>query len=148
MNTIQRLRKEACDKHAALLAYYDKMQELIAPLLEEFEKLNPTAMSVEDGYTSISLTGDKHVLNAAFGILRRHGFNTTSRPEAKQSTYSTFFSHAATESYSAVYFNFSSTQCRRIKTGSRERTVTEDVYELVCDEMELPERAEAEGEAA
>jgi hypothetical protein len=118
------------------MAYFDEHAAIFGPLFDEVEKLNPQNVYVEDGYGNISVTGDRHALNAAFAILRRHGYQTDERPEKGKSQYTAFFRK---EKAPTIYFNFSSTQCRRIKTGSRERTITEDIYETVCDEMEFPE---------
>lgn len=39
------------------------------------------------------------------------------------------------------YLSFSSSVCRRVKVGTR--TVEQDVYETVCDEITMPEAAVA-----
>lgn len=135
MNKLQQLRKELIDVHERKLAYLDKQAALLGPLLDEMEKLEPTSVYVEDGYLSIGVSGDKHKLNAAFGALRRHGLKTSDRPEKGQSQYMGTFTKP--ETVGLVFLNFSSTQCRRVKVGQRTREVTEDVYEVVCDEMVL-----------
>lgn len=137
MNKLQQLREEQVKKHERVLAFIDSKMPEYGPLLDEFEKLEPTLVNAEDGYIDIHLAGDKHQLNAAFGILRRRGFEPNSRPEPKSSTYSAIFRKE--DSAGMVFFHFSSTQCRRVKTGTRTREVTEDVYEMVCDEQEYPE---------
>lgn len=136
MNKLQQIRKEAIEHHQRLLAFIDSKLEEYAPLLEEIEKLEPTSVSVDEGYLSINITGDKHKLNAVFGVLRRRGYEPNSRPEPKSSTYVTYFQKQNVSGL--IFFNFSSTQCRRVKTGTRTREVTEDVYEIVCDEQEYP----------
>lgn len=139
MNKLQQLRQELITKHERILAYLDKQAPVLGPLLDEVEKLEPTSIYAEDGYVSINLTGDRHVLNAGFGTLRRHGLNTNDRPKKGESQYMGTFTKP--EVSGLVFLNFSSTQCRRVKTGTRTREVVEDIYETVCDEMELPESA-------
>jgi hypothetical protein len=144
MNKLQELRAELVKQHEKRLAYIDRQMAILGPLLDDVEKLNPTHIYVDEGCANISLTGDKHVLAAAFKALRARGLNTSSRPEKGQSTYSAFF-HPEGDSLNdcMVWLSFSSTQCRRVKVGTRTKTVEEDVYETVCDEQEYPEVAVA-----
>lgn len=142
MNKLQQLRKDTVEHHEKVMAFLDSKMDEYAPIVEKLEALELGYMSVDDGYISFNLTGDKHKLNAAFGILRRHGYLPNSRPEPKSSTYSTYFQKEGETGL--VFFNFSSTQCRRVKTGTVTKEVTEDVYEIVCDEQEYPEVAVTE----
>lgn len=135
MNKLQQLRKEVIEKHEALLKYIDS-QIAVAPLLDDADKLEPTSLYIENGWTSLSVTGDKHKLNAVFGMLRRHGWQTATRPEKGQSQYNAFFYKGGHSG--SVYLSFSSTQCRRVKVGTRTKEITEDIYETVCDEQEFP----------
>jgi hypothetical protein len=137
MNTLQQLRKDLIENHEKTLAFLDSKIDEYAPIFEKLEALELGYISVSDGYISFNLTGDKHKLTTAFGILRRHGYLPNSRPEPKSSTYSTYFKKEGVTGL--VFFNFSSTQCRRVKTGTVTKEVTEDVYEIVCDEQEYPE---------
>lgn len=137
MNKLQQLRADAIKKHERVLAFIDSKMTEYGPLLDEFEKLEPTLVDADDGYISIHLTGDKHQLNAAFALLRRRGYEPSSRPEPKSSVYNTYFTKDGQPGL--VFFNFSSTQCRRVKIGTRTHEVTEDVYEIVCDEQKYPE---------
>lgn len=139
MNKLQMLRQEIVEQCEKRLAWIDKQQAEYGPLLDELEKLSPQLVNVEDGWISFNLVGDKHLLNAAFGLMRRHGYEPYNRPEKNSSTYSTHFKKENVDGL--VFFSFSSTQCRRVKTGTRTRTVEEDVYEIVCDEQEYPEMA-------
>lgn len=139
MTKLQQIRKEAVERHERLLAYLDAHSAVLHPLLEEIEKLEPHRIDVDDGYTNLNITGDKHKLNAVFGLLRRHGFMPAERPKAGNSSYSTFFRNPDDASAPTLWLSFSSTQCRRVKVGSRTRTIEEDIYETVCDEQEYPE---------
>lgn len=148
MSKLQQLRKEAVERHEKLLTYIDTYAAVLNPILEEVEKLDPQRVDVDDGYTNLNIIGDKHKLNAIFGILRRHGYAPDHRPKAGQSSYCEFFRRSDSESEPTIWLSFSSTQCRRVKTGTVTRTVTEDVYETVCDEQEFPEQTKADTEAA
>lgn len=144
MNKLQQLRKDIIEQHERKLAYLDKQAAVLGPLLDEMEKFDPTSIYVEDGYCSIAVTGDRHKLNAAFGTLRRHGLKTSDRPEKGQSQYMGTFTKP--EESGLVFLNFSSTQCRRVKVGTRTKEVTEDIYEVVCDEMVLDAEPKASAE--
>ena len=137
MNKLQQLRKDIIEHHEKVLSFLDSKMDEYAVILDKLDALEIGYVSADDGYISINLTGDKHKLNAAFGILRRFGYLPNSRPEPKSSTYSTYFQKEGVTGL--VFFNFSSTQCRRVKTGTVTKEVTEDVYEIVCDEQEYPE---------
>lgn len=146
MNKLQQLRKDTIEHHEKVLAFIDSKMEEYTPIIEQLEALELGYLSVDEGYISLSLTGDKHKLNAAFGILRRHGYLPNERPEPKSSTYSTYFQKEGVTGL--VFFNFSSTQCRRVKTGTVTKEITEDVYEIVCDEQDHSQVASTEVPAA
>lgn len=80
---------------------------------------------------NISMTGDKHVLQAAFGELRKLGLKPRVRPVPNDPSYNTYFDSEDPNSAFQVWFSFSSTSCRRVKVGTEMKEV--DVYETVCE---------------
>ena len=79
----------------------------------------------------IRLTGDKHKFLEFLRMLARHGFKTPK--VAKGATG--FSEFLKSEQFKDISFwvTFSSTVCRRVKIGTK--TVEQDVYETVCDEI-------------
>ena len=99
----------------------------IATALKKIED-NVVSFTVDSYSLNISISGDKHVLISAFSELRKLGYNTSNRPKTNEAYYSTRFEHE--DFCLPVYFNFASSACRRIKTGSEMKEVP--VYETVC----------------
>lgn len=100
----------------------------IATALKKMED-NVSSFTVDSYSLNISIHGDKHVLIAAFSELRKLGYNTTKRPAANESYYSSRFEHE--DFILPVYFNFSSSACRRVKVGTE--MVEKPIYETVCE---------------
>lgn len=103
--------------------------------------IEPQYVTVDAQSLYISVAGDKQVLNKAYGVLRKNGLDATHRPEEKAASYSAYFNlgeeeylfgiHGGVEQFK-VCFSFSSTVCRRVKTGTR--MVEEDIYEVQCED--------------
>jgi hypothetical protein len=98
-----------------------------------------------DGYDmNISLSGDKHMLEAAWRVLRKLGFDApSSRPEANQSSWNGRFHRKADDC--TIYLFFTSSVCRRIKTGTK--MVEQDIYETVCGETITEETTETDSDS-
>ncbi len=137
MKTIRELREEHDKNYAETRSKLEEHEIIFDSALRALSKLNVVSVYFT-GTLDISITGDKHALTAGFGALRRLGFEPTTRPKSGEPQYHTFFTH---ESGAQIWFAFSSTQCRRVKTGTK--TVEQDVYETVCDEMQLPDEITA-----
>lgn len=79
---------------------------------------------------NISIAGTKQDLEAAWGVLRRLGFDAPDeRPAANQPEFTGTFRRP--DDKCSVYLRFSSTVCKRIQTGTRTEEVP--IYEIVCD---------------
>jgi hypothetical protein len=133
MKTIAELRAEQEKDYAEKRSKLEQHETLFDAALKALAKLNIVSVYFT-GTLDVGVTGDRHALMAAFGALRRLNFTPSSRPVAGSPSYSAFFTH---DSGAMVWFSFSSTQCRRVKVGTK--TVEQDVYETVCDEMQLPD---------
>ena len=77
---------------------------------------------------NIDITGTKDDLHIMFGTLRKCGLEPSTRPEDKQTTYSTFW---RSEDFS-IWVSFGSTSCKRVQVGTKMEEVP--VYETVCEE--------------
>ena len=92
-------------------------------------KLNITDVYVDSGSYNISVVGSRADLDIMFGVLRRAGLTPRSRPQEKESVYTTWWNW---EDGNNVWISFSSTSCRRVKVGTEMKEV--DVYETVCED--------------
>ena len=92
-------------------------------------KLNITYVYVDSGSYNISVVGTRADLDIMFGLLRRAGLTPRSRPQEKQSMYTTYWTW---EDGNTVWISFCSTSCKRVKTGTEMKEV--DVYEMVCED--------------
>jgi len=81
---------------------------------------------------NINCAGDKHKLAAVIRILRISGFSTAAnRPKQGDSSWYAWFD--ADNCTMRIWFSFTSSVCRRIKTGSK--MVSVDTYETVCGDI-------------
>lgn len=96
------------------------------------------AFDLDNDYIAVRFTGDGERLGDVWGELRRHGFNTTARPEKGQTEFYSFWER---EGYCRIFLIFMSSVCRRVKIGTRTVTKEEDIFETQCGEMpELEEQ--------
>jgi len=119
-------------------ALWGRYRSEYLPMVHAFQKLNATIYFPNS--LDVAISGDRHTLAAAVRIFRTHGFSTSNSPPKKgDSQWSAFYTKADCEL--RFYLSFSSSVCRRVKVGTR--TVEQDVYETVCDEITMPEAAVA-----
>ena len=105
----------------------NRIETGLAPVKEWFINSD---IDIVNRCVDLSYAGDKHVLEGIFAALRKMGYQPTSRPkEDKMTSFSTFFDN--NETGLRIWISFSSTQCKRVKVGSR--FVEQDVYEIVCE---------------
>ncbi len=130
------------DKDALALterrARWARYRNELLPMVRAFQKLNATFCFPNS--LDVSISGDKHTLAAVVRIFRTHGFSTFNSPPKKGSSSWTAF-YEKRDCELRWYLSFSSSVCRRVKVGTR--TVEQDVYETVCDEITMPEAAVA-----
>lgn len=128
------------DKDAAALterrAAWAKYRSELLPIVRALQKLDATIYFPNS--LDFHLTGDQHTLAAAVRIFRTNGFHTRNEPPEKGSTtWNAFFGREGCDI--GLWLSFSSSVCRRVKVGTK--TVEQDIYETVCDEIVLPEVA-------
>jgi len=90
--------------------------------------LNINGVSVDSTGYDIHVTGSRADLDIMFGILRRAGLEPDSRPQEKQSTYSTYWRNEVLR----IWVMFSSTSCKRVQVRTELQEVP--VYEMVCED--------------
>lgn len=128
MNMYRKNLADARQSQIDLEAYHEKHGDLFDILLDGMSGVvNVTPYSFD---LTVSIAGDKHTLEAAWGRLRQAGFSApTSRPKENDPTWAGRFEH---KSGAVFYMSFTSSLCRRVKIGTK--TVEQDVYETVCGE--------------
>ena len=111
--------------------YNENRQEII-PVAKAFNRIEDKIIriSIDSQEINLHISGDRHVLNAIFGIFRKLGYEPSSRPKDKNLTsFTCHFSHHDHDC--KFYLNFTSTNCKRIKVRTETQEV--DIYETVCE---------------
>ena len=115
-----------------------RFRDRLLPIVRDMQKLE--ASITFPSSLDISLSGDRHKLSAAVRALRTRGYAYSSAAPVKgASSWASFFN--SDECGVQIWFHFSSTVCRRVKVGTK--TVEQEVYETVCDELVLPQEQAA-----
>lgn len=118
-----KMRKRA----AAHLAFFHNHEALLVELEAQDLELN----FIDDAdHQRLSFSGNKQRLEKIWGILRRHGFKTESRPEAGAISFTGWWKH---QDGSSFFMWFTSTQCVRKQVGTK--MVEQPIYETVCTEQ-------------
>lgn len=100
-------------------------------LFRRFEELDiDLDFCLRTGDINLNFTGDGDRLAEVWKELRRNGYAPNSRPKKGESS---FYTHWLQDGLSTFWMNFSSSVCRRVKTGTK--TVEVDVYETQCGEI-------------
>ena len=71
----------------------------------------------QGGSIDLAFAGSGEKLGKVWGLLRRAGYSTSSRPKAGDPSFSAFW--AAPGDLSKIWLQFSSTVCKRIQTGTK-----------------------------
>ena len=115
-------------QHRAAMQFH--AAKLIA-LFTDVEALGGEPHSDGD-WIFVPVTGDKHKFLAFARVIAKHGFKVPKVEKgATGFTQLEFLGEGDNQLY--LYFQFSSSVCRRVKVGTK--TVEQDVYETVCDEL-------------
>ena len=133
-SSIAVLKKEILEEHERKLNMLDCHGALLQKILDAMPKESVQRIHIDSVGLDISATGSKAILVGCIKALRTNGYEAGNKPKAGQpSYYASFLKTENSEDFPRIWFGFTSTQCRRVKTGTR--TVVEDVYEVVCDEQ-------------
>ena len=94
------------------------------------KKIKVTRAEVSGDCVDLSITGDKHTLNAVFAAFRKLGYEPSARPTKEHKpTFSCYWNHPVEDAKFWLYFT--SNKCTRIKVGTKTEEV--DIYEVVCE---------------
>lgn len=105
-------------------------------LLPAIRELQALGVSIDiDGSIDVRFTGNKELLAKVYRILRSKGYMPDARPSAPSSSWSSFWSSPLCSML--FYTSFSSTVCKRVKTGTK--MVEQDVYEVQCETFTMAE---------
>lgn len=121
---------------AALAIARDRLQwnsckDFYAPVCNALQRIGAEPY-LASGTIYVSMTGDKQKLIQAFRIFRTAGMEFAGdRPKRGDSSWCAAFKHASQSVY--VYFQFSSSVCRRVKIGTK--MVEQDVFETQCGDI-------------
>lgn len=127
---------------SALAIARDRLQwngckEFFGPVVNALQRIGAEPY-LSGGTIYVSMTGDKEKLTQAFRIFRTAGMEFTGdRPKKGDSSWHSAFKHPAQTVY--IFFQFTSSVCRRIKTGTK--MVEQDVYETQCGDLSTDEPA-------
>lgn len=89
---------------------------------------------LDNEYITLQFTGDGNKLKEVWGLLRRHDYNVTARPEKGETQFCAFWNR---EGSTQFFMYFTSSVCRRVQVGTK--MVEQPIYETQCGE--LPEIA-------
>jgi hypothetical protein len=127
---------------AALAIARDRLQwnscrDFFGPVVNALARIGAEPY-LSGGTIYVAMTGDKDKLTQAFRIFRTVGMEFAGdRPKKGDSSWSAIFKHPSQTVY--VYFQFTSSVCRRVKVGTK--TVEQDVYETQCGDLSTDEPA-------
>ena len=140
LNDKLRQKREHLKKiREAIRANSEKLQAVLADFVEIGAE--PT---LDSDWIYITVTGDKHKFLQFCRAMRKHGFELPKIEKGATSFTKLHFLGEACEL--TLYFCFSSTQCRRVKVGTK--MVEQEVFEVVCDELMPYEPAQPAASAA
>lgn len=136
MSNVQEVMEDAI---ASAKAARKKQKKFVETHAEHFLAISNGLIPVQeyivrinlDGNASldIAIAGDHHVMNGAWGALRKLGYKCNTRPEGDKVTgFSGWFYK---NDWPQIWFAFSSTKCTRKKIGTE--MVEKDIYEVVCE---------------
>lgn len=121
-------------RRAAMKFHMAKLQAL-------FTELDPLGCDpwTDGDWIYLTVTGDKHAFLAFARIIRKHGFELP-KIEKGATGFNQFVHLGEGDNAVTLYFTFTSTACRRVKVGTK--MVEQEVFEVVCDEIEPYEPAQ------
>ena len=118
---------EALTKRAG---WYHRNKVQIETVAKAFEKIEVQTARLSFEEVDIGIAGDRHTLQAVFGVFRKLGYEPSSRPGDEPSpSFSCRWNHPDLECRFWLYFT--STKCTRVKVGTETREV--DLFETVCE---------------
>lgn len=127
----QDLRDNFKKLNSMIMEHHERNGAIYTAVLDAFSELNVINAILCSSDLTIAISGDKQALQAAWGALRRLGFDRPGDPpKPNEPTWCGFFKNGD----ASIWFQFSSTVCRRVKVGTQ--TIEQDIYETVCGEAD------------
>jgi hypothetical protein len=100
-------------------------------LFRAFEALDiEPIFCLDNTHITLRFTGDGDRLKQVWGLLRRHGYNTNTRPKKGDTEFCAFWQ---CEGYAELFMYFTSSLCRRVQVGTEMKEVP--IYETQCGEL-------------
>lgn len=130
---IQQMKEELVREQETLTktaSWYHSNKAEIGRVASGLNKIEIQRATLCGQCVDLSITGDRHTLNAIFSAFRKLGYEPTDRPTDKPDpSFSCHWEHTTEDARFWLYF--SSSKCTRIKVGTETREV--DLYEVVCE---------------
>lgn len=115
---------------AKLKARWNGCRSILDPVVNALVRLGIEPSM--DSMLNVCFSGDAKKLAAVVRILRTSGWSTSStKPKKGDTSWFARFIHAETQM--TIWFNFTSSVCRRVKVGTRMEEVA--IYETQCGDI-------------
>jgi hypothetical protein len=126
--------------------FVQRCEKAIREEIEVFDWLERHQIKPSFGFEQelicVQFTGDGPLLAEFWQILRRAGYQTTSRPTKGDTSYYGWWEKPQS---ATIALSFSSSVCRRVQKGTRTVTKEEPIFETVCGEsLEIAEDSHSE----
>lgn len=100
-------------------------------LFRGFEEMDiEPRFDLDNEYITLQFTGDGNKLKEVWGLLRRHDYQVSSRPEKGDTQFCAFWNR---EGQAKLFMYFTSSMCRRVQVGTEMKEVP--IYETQCGEL-------------
>lgn len=114
-------------RQASRLERFEQGKEHFLPMCAELQQIEEVTISLDyDWDLHVQFAGGKALLKRVLTIVYRHKFAPTSWPDKTATSW--FVS--CEKGFVSFYLSFSSTECQRVKVGTRMQEV--DVFETRC----------------
>ena len=141
--SIKKMMQEANKSHRDRMGYIKVYARLFTAILRDMLRNKVNIVHADIGWhtLNVSVSGDYEMLLRTMRVLRSYGLNAQKRPAEGEASYYAYWESkyneddfdlvVPTEYLDArIFLNFSSTQCERVKVGTRLEEVP--VYETRC----------------
>ena len=126
---VERLFFEERQRHDRIVADLAANEDIYNRILEALRAAKIITVSTSYGL-SVAVYGDANSLQAIFGNLRRLGLTPSARPEIGETDYEAFWRNE--DGVTKLWLSFTSTQCVKVKVGTKTTTIEEPIYETRC----------------
>jgi len=141
--SIKKMMQQVNKTHRNRMGYIKVYARLFTAILRDMLRNKVNIINASIGFRSLdlSVSGDYEMLLRTMRVLRSYGLNAEKRPAEGAASYYAYwetkyneddFDLTVPEEYldARIFLNFTSTQCERVKVGTRLEEVP--VYETRC----------------